>query len=360
MIVMQNIYSRKSNSFLLLFFISFISFLLPVRLFAQDTIIGKDSSVIAAKVVEITSGDIKYRKFSNQEGPLYSINKNDVIKVLYENGEIEYFKTSGESGIVNSNATPAIDSLKYIEDVLGLKLANSDANGGCIKIVDLYPNSVFEKQKERVLVFSICYVITCDRIRVRTISELCKTVFDLYKEGYTILNFGGVAKAEMLGLFSSEQRTFDFSTLQSVPGVSDKPIRKMSADEATAYARCMTKNNLNPTPLGISIRFFSGFLFGYGGAFYSTMISLLIKPKVPPYVIEQANNLENCSNESSSGSGSNTIATTTVANGPVSQAYVKGYSKQHKRDNTKITAITSVTGAGIFCLLYLIFISVVC
>lgn len=338
-------------------------FLFPfssLNLFAQDTIFTKDTIAIAAKVSEITSIEIKYRKYSNLNGPLYSISTNDVNKIRYENGEVEYFKTTSESEVVSFTATPAIDSLKYIEDVLGLKLANSDANGGCIKIVDVYPNSVFEKQKERVLLFTIYYVITCDRIRVRTVSELTQAVFDLYKDGYTILNFGGFAKAQLLGLYSTGQKTFDFSGLRSVEGMNDKPIRKMTAEEAMVYARCLAKGNYSPTALGVNIKFFSGFLFGYPGAFYSALISMMVKPKVPPYVIEQANNLENCSNEINSGSGANTSMTTTVVTGPVSQAYVKGYSKQHKRDNTKVTAVTSIIGAGTWSMLCFLFITIVC
>lgn len=357
---MNNKISNLTRRILFLSFVLLLSPFISLNLYAQDTIYTKDTTAIAAKVSEITSYEIKYRKYSNLNGPLYSIIKNDVIKVRYENGEVEYFKTSDESGIANTAVAPSIDSLKCIEDVLGLKLANSDANGGSIKIVDVYPNSVFEKQKERVLLFTICYVITCDRIRVRTVSELCKTVFDLYKDGYTILNFGGFSKAQLLGLYSTSEKTFDFSGLRSVTGMNDKTIRKMTAEEAMAYARCLTKGNYNPTVLGVNIKFFSGFLFGYPGAFYSTLISMMVKPKVPPYVIEQANNLENCSNDNSSGSGSNTTVTTTVATGPVSQAYIKGYSKQHKRDNTKVTAATSALGAGIWSILCFLLITIVC
>ncbi|HBG70911.1 MAG: hypothetical protein A2W93_08710 [Bacteroidetes bacterium GWF2_43_63] len=355
--------NKNINIFRCIVFLScalFFSFFPPLHLFAQDTIFTKGTTTIAAKVSEITEGEIKYRKFSNLNGPLYSISTNEVFKIRYENGEIEFFKTSDEPVTVNTALTPTIDSLKYIEDVLGLKLANSEANGGSIRIVGIYPNSEFEKQKERVLLFSICYVITCDRIRVRTVSELSKTVFDFFKDGYTILNFGGLAKADLLGNYSTSAKTFDFSGLKSVGGMNNKPIRKMTAEEAMAYARCLAKNTYNPTALGVNFKFFSGFLFGYPGAFYGTLISMMVKPKVPPYVFEQANNLENCSNVNVSGSESNTTAATTVATGPVSQAYVKGYKKQHKRENAKVTAITSVIGAGTWSMLCFLFITIVC
>lgn len=57
--------------------------------FAQDKIITRNSSVIEAKVIEIGSDVIKYKRFSNQNGPLYSIPKKDVYTIWYENGEEE-------------------------------------------------------------------------------------------------------------------------------------------------------------------------------------------------------------------------------------------------------------------------------
>ncbi len=56
---------------------------------AQDVIVKKDGSTIAAKVTEITSTEIKYKKFSNQNGPTYTIGKNEVSYINYENGERE-------------------------------------------------------------------------------------------------------------------------------------------------------------------------------------------------------------------------------------------------------------------------------
>ena len=39
--------------------------------FAQDTIVKLDGSKIAAKVIEINSSDVKYKKFSMPDGPTY-------------------------------------------------------------------------------------------------------------------------------------------------------------------------------------------------------------------------------------------------------------------------------------------------
>lgn len=58
---------------------------------AQDKIVlrNDDADEIAAKVEEIGETQIKYRKASNPNGPLYSINRKDVFFIRYMNGEKE-------------------------------------------------------------------------------------------------------------------------------------------------------------------------------------------------------------------------------------------------------------------------------
>ena len=59
--------------------------------FAQDVIVKKDGSTILSKVIEIGTSEVKYKKFSNQNGPTYSISKSEIQAINYENGEKEDF-----------------------------------------------------------------------------------------------------------------------------------------------------------------------------------------------------------------------------------------------------------------------------
>lgn len=58
---------------------------------AQDLITTKNGEDIQAKVLEVSSTEIKYKKFSNLDGPTFVINKNEVLMVRYENGEKDIF-----------------------------------------------------------------------------------------------------------------------------------------------------------------------------------------------------------------------------------------------------------------------------
>ena len=56
---------------------------------AQDIIIKQDKTEIKSKVSEITETAIKYKKWENTDGPLYSISKTEVFMILYSNGQRE-------------------------------------------------------------------------------------------------------------------------------------------------------------------------------------------------------------------------------------------------------------------------------
>lgn len=61
---------------------------------AQDRITTKDGTDIQAKILEVGSSEIKYKKFSNQDGPTYIISKEDILIITYANGENEVFKST--------------------------------------------------------------------------------------------------------------------------------------------------------------------------------------------------------------------------------------------------------------------------
>jgi hypothetical protein len=56
---------------------------------AQDVIITRDAKKINAKVTEVNPGDIKYKKFDNPDGPTYTLPKNQIASILYQNGMVD-------------------------------------------------------------------------------------------------------------------------------------------------------------------------------------------------------------------------------------------------------------------------------
>ena len=59
-----------------------------------DMLYKKDKSIIEAVIVEVGDSEIQYRRFSNPQGPVYSIKKAEVSKIVYTNGETEELLTT--------------------------------------------------------------------------------------------------------------------------------------------------------------------------------------------------------------------------------------------------------------------------
>lgn len=78
---------------------------------AQDIITTNDDTSFAAKVIEITPDAVKYKKFNNLEGPLYTIPVKDIKVITYENGTKEVFNKTAtpktETTAPQPQATPA-------------------------------------------------------------------------------------------------------------------------------------------------------------------------------------------------------------------------------------------------------------
>lgn len=58
---------------------------------AQDLITKKSGEDVKAKVIEVTTTEIKYKKAENVNGPLFTILKSDVLLLRYENGTKDVF-----------------------------------------------------------------------------------------------------------------------------------------------------------------------------------------------------------------------------------------------------------------------------
>lgn len=70
---------------------------------AQDVIVKRDGSIIQSKVTEVNSNEIKYKKFSNPDGPVYIICKAEVLAINYENGDKDTF--SEQTSVAASKST---------------------------------------------------------------------------------------------------------------------------------------------------------------------------------------------------------------------------------------------------------------
>jgi hypothetical protein len=71
----------------LVFFVCLL--LLNTGLKAQDKVYRKNGEVLKVKVLEVSSSEIKYKIFGDNDGPIYVLEKDRIKKIVYENGRVE-------------------------------------------------------------------------------------------------------------------------------------------------------------------------------------------------------------------------------------------------------------------------------
>lgn len=84
------------NKFILTICLLFSS----LRLLADDVIVLRNGDIIQGVVTEVLANEIKYRKASNPNGPIYTEPKASVLSIRYANGEIDKFGEGNNSSVM--------------------------------------------------------------------------------------------------------------------------------------------------------------------------------------------------------------------------------------------------------------------
>jgi hypothetical protein len=58
---------------------------------AQDIIVLKNGELIKSKVIEISLSTMEYKRFDQENGPTYTINKSEVFAIHYADGSKDLF-----------------------------------------------------------------------------------------------------------------------------------------------------------------------------------------------------------------------------------------------------------------------------
>lgn len=70
---------------------------------AQDVIICRNGDEITSKVLKISKTEIEYKKWNNQDGPTYTLEKAEVFMIKYQNGDKDVFKETPAAPAQASN-----------------------------------------------------------------------------------------------------------------------------------------------------------------------------------------------------------------------------------------------------------------
>jgi len=92
--------------------------------YAQDTLYTTKGKIITGQVTEVNQQEIKYKRAANPDGPVYVVDKTDIVLIHYKNGSKDVFENSGSSEEVASNSssndnTVIIDRRPRVNVVVG-------------------------------------------------------------------------------------------------------------------------------------------------------------------------------------------------------------------------------------------------
>ena len=86
---------------------------LPFITMASDMIVTKKAGKIDAVVTEVSSSEIRYKKLSLPDGPVFVLNMSEIAAIVYDNGEVQVFSDDNDNTLFTNNEPGAKRSEPY-------------------------------------------------------------------------------------------------------------------------------------------------------------------------------------------------------------------------------------------------------
>ena len=99
--------TEKINLLRLFAFITAILCTMNVQ--SQDILVKRSGGELQVKVLKISSEVIEYKKWSNQDGPTYTLATSEVNMIKYENGEQDVFNSDTSAEVSKDSTTTAVE-----------------------------------------------------------------------------------------------------------------------------------------------------------------------------------------------------------------------------------------------------------
>lgn len=83
---------------------------------AQDIIVKRNGDELQCRILEVSKNEVKYKRWTNQDGPAFSEKKSNIFMIKYENGDkdvIAHSSSASESSAVSSGMN-SVDPNEYI------------------------------------------------------------------------------------------------------------------------------------------------------------------------------------------------------------------------------------------------------
>jgi hypothetical protein len=119
---------------------------------AQDVITLKNGEEVKAKVQEVGLSDVKYRRYENLDGPVYTLRKTEIFMIKYENGEKDVFKDEAVAPPVAREGLASTESQKGAMGLLVGKVPKKSLNIANVKFENEYGEKLSKEEVRSALV----------------------------------------------------------------------------------------------------------------------------------------------------------------------------------------------------------------
>lgn len=96
--------------------------------YAQDVIITRDAKRVEAKILEVSSSEIKYKEFNNLEGPTFVLTTGEINTIIYQNGTVKVFDQQPRQAAPAYGAAPAYAPAYGTPQATGTPIVRNDDN----------------------------------------------------------------------------------------------------------------------------------------------------------------------------------------------------------------------------------------
>jgi hypothetical protein len=96
--------------------------------FSQDKIYKKGGEIIEVKITEVGTDEIKYKIFNDQNGPVYSLDKDRILKVIYQNGRSENYQSNLKDPELYEDQSKNALKINFLAPLLGYTQLNFEHN----------------------------------------------------------------------------------------------------------------------------------------------------------------------------------------------------------------------------------------
>ncbi|MCG7858599.1 hypothetical protein MD537_16575 [Flavihumibacter sediminis] len=90
-----------------------------LKSFSQDKIYKKGGSTLKVKILEIGVDEIRYKLFEEPEGPAYAIEKDRILKIVFESGRTETYQSNLKDPELYAGQSRNAIKLNFLSPIFG-------------------------------------------------------------------------------------------------------------------------------------------------------------------------------------------------------------------------------------------------